>query len=316
MNRYTRQIQLPGVGPSGQAKLANARVLVVGAGGLGCTVIPVLAAAGVGQMTLIDPDLIELTNLHRQTLYTMADIGTPKAIAAARRVQALNPDCQPIPLVARLDPANAPGLIATADVIVDAADSFAVTYTLSDLCLAAAKPLISASVIGQSGYVGGFCDTAPSYRAVFPDLPTQAESCATAGVLGPVVAALAAVQAQMVLAQLIGMEPSPLGRVVTLDLASWRLGGFSFVGAAESPGFGFVATSQLTPADTLVDLRPAGAVQLLPDTQILAAADLADWPIPPGRVVLCCASGLRAWRAAQVLAARGAVSLALLADGQ
>lgn len=316
MNRYLRQIQLPEVGPSGQAKLANARVLVVGAGGLGCTLIPALAAAGVGQMTLIDPDLIELTNLHRQTLYTMADIGTPKAIAAARRVRALNPDCQPMALVARLDPANAPDLIAAADVIVDAADSFAVTYTLSDLCLAAGKPLISASVIGLSGYAGGFCGTAPSYRAVFPDLPAQAASCATAGVLGPVVAALAAVQAQMVLAQILGLQPSPLGRVVTLDLASWRLGGFSFATAAESLGFGFVAASQITPGDTVVDLRPAGSVQPLPGAQTMSAAELADWPIPLDRVVLCCSSGLRAWRGAQVLAGRGATALALLADGQ
>lgn len=316
MNRYTRQIQLPGVGLSGQAKLADARVLVVGAGGLGCTVIPALAGAGIGQLFLIDPDRIELTNLHRQTLYTMADIGTPKAIAAARRVEMLNPDCQPTPLVARLDPANAPNLIATADVIVDAADSFAVTYTLSDLCRSAGKPLISASVVGQSGYAGGFCGTAPSYRAVFPDLPAQAASCATAGVLGPAVAALGAVQAQMVLAQLLGLQPTPLGRVVTLDLASWRLGGFSFTGAAESPGFGFVAASQITPGDTVVDLRPAGSVKPLPGTQTIAPADLADWPIPPGRVVLCCSSGLRAWRGAQVLTARGATALALLADGQ
>ncbi len=316
MSRYTRQIQLPEVGPSGQAKLAHARVLVVGAGGLGCTVIPALAAAGIGQLTLIDPDLIELTNLHRQTLYTMADIGTPKATTAARRVEMLNPDCRPTPLVARLDPANAPSLIAAADVIVDAADSFAVTYTLSDLCLAAGKPLISASIIGQSGYAGGFCGTAPSYRAVFPDLPAQAASCATAGVLGPVVAAVGAVQAQMILAQLLGLEPSPMGRVVTLDLASWRLGGFSFAGALESPGFGFVAAAQITPDDTVIDLRPAGSVQPLTGAQTVAPADLEMWPIPPGRVVLCCAAGLRAWRGAQVLAARGAASLALLADGQ
>lgn len=317
MSRYIRQIQLPQVGLSGQAKLATARVLVVGAGGLGCTVIPALAGAGVGQLILIDPDVIELANLHRQTLYTMADIGTPKVIAAARRVKALNPDCQPTPLVARLDPANAPDLIAAADVIVDAADSFAVTYTLSDLCLAAAKPLISASVIGQSGYVGGFCGTAPSYRAVFPDLPAQAASCATAGILGPVVAALAAVQAQMVLAQLIELEPSPLGRVVTLDLSNWRLGGFSFAGAAESEGVGFVAASQLTPDDTVLDLRPVGSVHMISGAQWVAPHDLINWPLPgAGRVVLCCASGLRAWRGAQVLAGRGAASLALLADGQ
>ena len=171
MSRYARQMQVPGVGAGGQARLTAAHVLIIGAGGLGCTVIPTLAAAGVGRLTIIDPDRVELSNLHRQTLYTAADIGQPKALAAATRARALNPDGQAKARAARLDPANAPGLIASADVIVDAADSFAVTYTLSDLCLAAGKPLISASVIGRAGYAGGFCGAAPSYRAVFPDLP-------------------------------------------------------------------------------------------------------------------------------------------------
>ena len=316
MTRYARQMQVPGIGVDGQARLAAAQVLIVGAGGLGCTVIPALAAAGVGRLTVIDPDRVELTNLHRQTLYTVADIGQPKAIAAAARARALNPDGQATAIVYRLDPANAAGLIAAADLVVDAADSFAVTYTLSDLCLAAGKPLISASVIGRAGYAGGFCGTAPSYRAVFPDLPAQAASCASAGVMGPAVAALGAVQAQMALSVLIGLEPSPLGRIVTLDMASWRFGGFGFEDATEAPGFGFVSAAQLAATDTVIDLRPAGTVRTLPGAQMLAPGDLDDWPIPKGRVVLCCSTGLRAWRGAQVLAARGATALALLADGQ
>ena len=316
MSRYARQMQVPGVGAGGQARLTAAHVLIVGAGGLGCTVIPALAAAGVGRLTIIDPDRVELGNLHRQTLYTAADIGQPKARAAATRARALNPDCQAGALMARLDPANAPGLIAAADLVLDAADSFAVTYTLSDLCLAAGKPLISASVIGRLGYAGGFCGAAPSYRAVFPELPVQAASCASAGVMGPVVAALGAVQAQMALSVLIGLAPSPLGRIVTLDMASWCFGGFGFEGAAEALGFGFVAAAQIAATDTLVDLRPVGTVQALPGALVVAPSDLADWPIPMGRVVLCCSTGLRAWRGAQVLAARGATALALLADGQ
>lgn len=316
MSRYARQMQVPGVGAIGQAQLTAAHVLIIGAGGLGCTVIPALAAAGVGRLTIMDPDQVEMSNLPRQTLYCAADIGEPKALAAAARARALNPDGQTIAIVDRLDPANAPGLIAAADLVVDAADSFAVTYTLSDLCLAAGKPLISASVIGRAGYAGGFCGAAPSYRAVFPDLPAQAASCASAGVLGPVVAALGAVQAQMALSVLIGLEPSPLGRIVTLDMASWRFGGFGFENATEAPGFGFVAATQIVVTDTLVDLRPAGTVQAILGAQLLAPDDLADWPIPAGRVVLCCSSGLRAWRGALVLAARGATALALLADGQ
>lgn len=316
MTRYVRQMLVPGVGATGQARLGAAHVLIIGAGGLGCTVIPALAAAGVGRLTIVDPDRVELSNLHRQTLYAADDIGQPKATAAAARARALNPDGQATAFVDRLDPANAPGLMAAADVIVDAADSFAVTYTLSDLCLAAGRPLISASVIGRAGYAGGFCGAAPSYRAVFPDLPAQAASCASEGVMGPVVAALGAVQAQMALSVLIGLVPSPLGRIVTLDMASWRFGGFGFEAAPEAPGFGFVAATQMGSEDTVIDLRPAGSVQALPGAVVVAPGDLTDWPIPVGRVVLCCSTGLRAWRGAQVLAARGAKALALLADGQ
>ena len=316
MSRYARQMQVPDVGEPGQARLAAAHLLIVGAGGLGCTVIPALAAAGVGWLTIIDPDIVELTNLHRQTLYTADDIGQPKAVAAAARARALNPNGQATAIVDRLDPANAPGLIAAAHLVVDAADSFAVTYTLSDLCLPAGRPLISASVIGRAGYAGGFCAAAPSYRAVFPNLPAQAASCASAGVMGPAVAVLGALQAQMALSVLIGLEPSPLGRIVTLDMASWRFGGFGFDGAAEAPGFGFVAATQIGSEDTVIDLRPDGTVRTLPGAQVVAPGDLADWPIPMGRVVLCCSTGLRAWRGAQVLGGRGATALALLADGQ
>ena len=120
----------------------------------------------------------------------------------------------------------------------------------------------------------------------------------------------------MALSVLIGLAPSPLGRIVTLDMGQWRFGGFGFDGATEPPGFGFVAAAQIAATDTLVDLRPAGTVQALPGAQVVAPGDLADWPIPAGRVVLCCSTGLRAWRGAQVLAARGAKALALLADGQ
>lgn len=148
---------------------------------------------------------------------------------------------------------------------------------------------------------------------MFLDLPAQAASCASAGVLGPAVAALGAVQAQMAL---IGLEPSPLGRIVTLDMASWRFGGFGFDRATETPGFGFVDATQIGSDDTVIDLRPDGTVRTLPGARVVAPGDLADWPIPMGRVVLCCSTGLRAWRGAQVLAARGATVLALLADGQ
>ncbi|NDW01832.1 HesA/MoeB/ThiF family protein [Salipiger sp. PrR002] len=320
MSRYARQICLPGVGAAGQARLAAARVLVVGAGGLGSALLPLLAGAGVGAIRIVDPDVVEESNLHRQTLYAMADLGRPKAEVAAERLAALNPGCTARPRVARLDPALAGEEIRTADLVVDAADSVAVTYALSDLCLAADLPLISASVVGTSGYVGGFCGGAPSYRAVFPDLPGRVQSCASAGVMGPVVAALGALQAQMALAVLLGHVPSPLGQMLTLDAGAWRPAGFRFDGAPEPEVAGpkVVALCDLTERDRVIDLRgPDEAPHLpVPWAERMALEEVGRSVVAAkGRTVLVCASGLRAWRAAQGLLREGARDVVIAAAG-
>ncbi|MBS0538601.1 MAG: HesA/MoeB/ThiF family protein, partial [Proteobacteria bacterium] len=164
--RYARQTVLAEVGAAGQAKLAAATVLVVGAGGLGCPVVQYLAGAGVGRLIVVDHDTVEESNLHRQPLYAMADIGASKAEAARAAIARFNPAVTVDAVVERLTPQNAGRLVARADIVIDAADSFAVTYILSDVCQAAGKPMISASVIGLSGYVGVFCGGGPSYRAV------------------------------------------------------------------------------------------------------------------------------------------------------
>lgn len=318
MNRYVRQEILPEVGASGQARLAAAQVLVVGAGGLGSTLLPLLVGAGVGRLVIVDPDRVEETNLHRQTLYRMTDVGQPKAVVAARELAALNPACAIRAVVARADPALARALIAGVDVVVDAADAFAVTYALSDLCLAAGVPLISASVLGREGYVGGFCGGAPSYRAVFPDLPPAAQSCATAGVMGPAVGLLGAAQAQMVLAVLLGFSPSPLGQVMRADLAGWRLSSFRFDAAPEpdQPGPAVIAASDIRPGDLVVDLRPPSEAprRAHPQAQRIDLEILA--PAPGQRVVFACTTGLRAWRAARTLGKRCPNPVAILAAGQ
>lgn len=318
MSRYARQEILPEVGLAGQARLAAARVLVVGAGGLGATLIPALAGAGVGHLRIADPDRVEESNLHRQTLFRMADIGQPKADCAARAVLALNPDVRAEAVRARFDPDTAEALLAGVDLALDAADSHAASYTLSDACAARGLPMVSASVLGLAGHVGGFCGGGPSYRALFPDLPQSGATCATAGVLGPVVASLGAVQAQMALAVLLGLKPSPLGQLLRIDLRDWRLSQFRFDAAPEPQRrFPFIGAAGVTAADQVVELRdeaeaptPAipGARRILPEA-------LPGWQPAPGRVVLCCRSGLRAWRAAEALAARGFTDLALLAAG-
>lgn len=320
MNRYARQICLPEVGIEGQARLARAQVLVVGAGGLGAALLPLLVGAGLGGIRLYDPDLIEESNLHRQTLFRMSDLGRPKAQVAAETMAGLNPDCPVTPVVARLDPANAPAEIARADLVIDAADTFAISYALSDLCQAVGKPLISASVLGRQGYVGGFCGGAPSLRAVFPDLPPKLLSCATAGVMGPAVASLGALQAQMALSVLLGHQPSPLGQMLGVDLALWRISAFRFDGAPEPARTAPVvlARSQITPNDLVVELRDAQELpQLtLPQAQRLSPRDLDQIAAKPDqRVVFICATGLRAWRAAQSLSDAGHADVAILADG-
>lgn len=319
-DRYVRQAVLPEVGDAGQARLAGASVLIVGAGGLGCPVMQYLAGAGVGRLAIVDHDAVEETNLHRQPLYTMDDIGKPKVEVARAALWRFNPNVSVEAHAERLTPQNATRLVADADVVVDAADSFAVTYILSDACHAAAKPLVSASVIGMTGYAGAFCGGGPSYRAVFPEVSVEGGTCATAGVLGTAVAVLGGLQAHLALHLLLGLEPTVLGRVVTFDAHRLAFGGFGFAGSPEPDAFvPFIAPDAVTTDDLVVDLRSleeapvspfAGAKRL----DVEAVTSLAT-SLPSQRVVLCCRSGQRALMAADRLRERGLENLALVALG-
>lgn len=321
--RYARQTVLPEVGAAGQARLGGATVLVVGAGGLGCAVLSYLAAAGVGQLVIVDHDRVEESNLHRQPLYRMSDLGRPKVEAAAAALGGLNPAVRVVGHAVRLTPANAEALVAAADVVIDAADSFAVTYVLSDACRAAGRALVSASVVGLAGYVGVFCGAAPSYRAVFPDMPRAAGSCAESGVLGTAVGTLGALQAHLALALLLEWQPPVSGRLLSIDFRTLHLGGFSFSGAAEPAGapLAFIAPAAVQEHDVVIDLRSlaetpvspfAGALRLELQALERRQVTLPDAP----RIVLCCRSGLRAWRAARALEQQGRTNLALIALGE
>jgi molybdopterin/thiamine biosynthesis adenylyltransferase/rhodanese-related sulfurtransferase len=344
MSRYARQMALPEVGTAGQARLARAHVLVVGVGGLGAPVLQYLAGAGVGQLTLLDPDRVEESNLHRQVLFTMADIGQPKVRAAQAHLLARNPGLTVHPLTEALSAANVArylgdrdlghgdlsnGDLGAVDLVVDAADSFATSYILSDACLARGLPLISASVLAQRGYVGGFCGAAPSLRALFPELPESAASCASAGVMGPVVGAIGALQAQMALKTLLGHSPAPLGRVMQIEMADLALSSFDFSSACEPADPLRFTSPELIPAQAqVIDLRPveeapqpavSGARRCLPD-DLIAANSIAAAPAPAGLepglpTVLCCRSGVRAWRTGRALQAQGFNQIEILAVG-
>ncbi len=302
MTRYARQMILPEVGEQGQSRLAAARVLVVGAGGLAAPALPLLAGAGIGHLMIIDADTVSLSNLHRQTLFTEQDCGRPKAEAAADRCRQINSGIEIIGTNRKITPENAVGFVQNADLVLDCADSYAASYTLSDICLALGKPLISASVLGLSGYVGGFCGGAPSLRAVFPDAPDSGASCATAGVLGPVVAMLGAMQAQMALSVILGLEPSPLGQLVQFDATTFRSTGFRFDRAPEpAQFFHFVTASALNETDLIVELRDVdeAPTPIHPDARRISPESLKIEPNKGQRLALCCATGLRAWRAAE-----------------
>lgn len=314
MNRYARQMILPEIGEAGQARLARAHALVVGAGGLGVPVLQYLAGAGIGQITLVDADEVAEHNLHRQPLYRMGQIGQPKARAAAEAIAAMNPAVRITPCVQWLDPANAPALAAAADVVLDCADTFAASLTLSDTCHNSGTPLITASALALSGYVAGCCGPAPSLRAIFPDLPERGATCATAGVMGPVVGTIGALQAQMALSVVLGLRPSPLGQLVSLDAAHWRMAGFRFDGAAEpARPLPFIARSQIRADDLLIDLRSEATPFCAKARHVPPEAMSTITPPHGARVVLACATGLRAHSAGQTLQARWPGEIALLA---
>ncbi|MBY0138209.1 MULTISPECIES: HesA/MoeB/ThiF family protein [Paracoccus] len=321
MNRYARQMVLPEVGAEGQARIEAAHVLVVGAGGLGVPALQYLAGAGVGHITVVDPDVVAETNLHRQPLYLETQIGLPKAIAVRIALTRRNPAVRVQAVLDWLTPANAPALIEAADLVLDCADSYAVSYTLSDCCLDLGRPLISASALGLSGYAGGFCGNdrhgrAPSLRALFPDPPDSAQTCASAGVLGPVVGMLGCLQAQMALSVILGLQPSPLGQLTRLDAG--RLTQFRFDGAPEAAGPRFIAAGDIRADDLVVDLRPEDEApqKATPDAlRDPGYGPAGPLPAPGQRLVLACRSGLRSWRAADALSRRWDGEITLLALG-
>jgi len=322
-DRYARQSVLHEVGAAGQARLGAASVLVVGAGGLGCAVLQYLAAAGVGRLVIVDHDRVEESNLHRQPLYRMSDLGQLKAQAAQAALRELNPDVSLEAVSARLTSLNAAQLVGAAQVVVDAADSFAASYLLSDACQRAGKPLVSASVLGLAGFVGAFCGGAPSYRALFPELPRSAGSCAESGVLGTAVGVMGTLQAHLTLALLLEWQPSVLGRLISIDFRTLHLGGFSFAAATEPPGvpLTFIAPSEVDAADVVIDVRSLAEAPVSPFRGALRlgvdSIEKAERRFPhQARIVLCCRTGVRAWRAARALQSQGHANVALIALGE
>ncbi len=307
-DRYSRQSRLAEIGAAGQARIRAARVLVVGAGGLGLPAAAYLAGAGVGRITLVDHDQVELHNLQRQVFYRECDVGEPKVAAAAAHLRALNSEVAVVARPERLRDANAAVLVAEHDVVLDAADNFSTTYLLSDTCHELGVYLVSAAMLGNSGHLGVFCRDAPSYRALFPHAPEGAGNCARTGVLGSAVGALGVMQAQEALKLLVSPEHALVGKLLTADFWHNRFSTLDFSAAAEPAGavrIPLLAAQELREGDLLVDVRSAAEVAAAPVEGALhlpageSADDFAAIPASPGRTVFFCVSGLRAEQAAR-----------------
>lgn len=236
LDRYARHIVLREVGGAGQIKLLGARVAVVGAGGIGSPAIQYLAAAGVGQLTLIDDDVVALSNLQRQTLFATADIGRSKVDVAAERVAALNPDVAVTRVAARIDAANAAGLLAGHDVVLDGCDNFATRLAVADAALALRIPLVSAAVgqfDGQLATYRGWEAEQPCYRCFVGDDPGRPDaSCADQGVLGALTGALGSLAAMEAIRLVTGFGEDSAGRLLLIDALGLR---FRTVRVAKDP---------------------------------------------------------------------------------
>ncbi|NVZ69847.1 HesA/MoeB/ThiF family protein [Pseudomonas costantinii] len=225
-SRYARQIILSEVGPQGQQRLKDSKVLVVGAGGLGCPVLLYLAGAGVGTIGIVDNDIVDMSNLHRQILYGVADVGELKVSAAKRRVHQLNPDIVVNTVATTLNPDNVLSLLASYDIIVDATDNFDTKYLISDACIACEKPMVYASISQFEGQVSVFNhynrdtqERGPCFRDLFetPPPPHLTQNCAQAGVLGVIPGLLGCFQANEVLKLILHAGEPLSGKLLSID---------------------------------------------------------------------------------------------------
>jgi adenylyltransferase/sulfurtransferase len=324
---YARQTRLPGVGTVGQARLAASRVLVVGAGGLGCGALPYLAAAGVGGITIVDGDVVAVDNLHRQVLYRADEVGEAKAERAARRLRALNPLVQVTPVVAYADAATVGGLVAAHDLVLDCTDNFDSKFLLNDTCVALGKPLVAAAIHQFEGQLathrpdeGGAC-----LRCLWPHAPAAGcvEDCAEAGVLAPVPGVFGAMQAMEALNLLLDLPTPRDGALVLLDLLTMRSRRIALPRRPDCPACGAgAARGQMEPCleidwhaasvegYRMLDIRSVEEAAARPAPGLEPApADV--WihgppPFAPGdRVALVCGRGVRSRALAMALHARG-----------
>ncbi|HEY8912153.1 ThiF family adenylyltransferase [Lacisediminihabitans sp.] len=333
--RYARQIALPGFGRTSQERLRAARVLVIGAGGLGSSVIPALAAAGVGTIVIVDDDTVELSNLHRQHIHGVADVGRPKARSAADTVAGIAPSVAVGVHEVRLTAANALGLFADVDLVIDGSDNFATRYLANDAAAITGIPLVWGAVSQYAGQAGvAWAEKGPQYRDLFPTPPPPGSvlSCEAGGVLPTVCSVVGSIMATEAIKIITGIGAPLIGRVTTFDALT---GGFRELAYGRDPNgtpidalidyelfCGTAPTSDTVTATELAGELAAGAAITLLDVREQWEADIASLPgsllVPLGSVesairdlrsaesvVIYCHLGARSARALEILKNNG-----------
>jgi sulfur-carrier protein adenylyltransferase/sulfurtransferase len=215
--RYTRHIQLSQFGSQAQLKLKKSHVVVVGAGGLGCPAGLYLAAAGVGRITIVDGDVVDLTNLQRQIAYTVEDIGQEKAVCLASRMIAMNDQIAVLPIVEHLSLENAQTILPDADIVLDCTDNFATRYLINDTCYKHQIPWVMASIGQYNGQASLFSQKTGCFRCIFPESPNGVQDCNSSGVLGVLPGQLALLQSTEALKYLVGLATPLEGQLLLVD---------------------------------------------------------------------------------------------------
>ena len=352
--RFSRQIMLPGFGELAQRRLAAARVLVVGAGGLGSALVPYLAGAGVGTIGIVDDDLVELSNLHRQVSHGLADVGRFKVDSLADTIAAIDPECRVVRHAERLSAANIREILAHYDIVVDGSDNFPTRYLTNDAALLEGKPLVWGAILRYHGQVGlAWHEHGPTYRDLFPVPPSPDEvlSCELGGVLPTLCATVGALMAGEVVKLVTGIGEVLLGRVMTIDALSGRSREITYESIADAPeitslidyevfcGVDGIASAARAEASgvpisaaellrrmrsgerlRLLDVREPveAALRRIDGSELVPLGDLAAGaePLPgDGALIVYCEQDARSRRAARLLRERGHADVVYLAGG-
>lgn len=349
VTRYSRQMRVPEFGRAGQEALRRARVVVVGAGGLGSPVLTYLAASGVGSITVHDPDTVDLSNLHRQVVHDTTTLGSPKAISAAEHLRRLNPDIEVTPVVDALGVDNILDALRGADLVIDGADNFPTRYLVSDACEILDLPLVWGSILGMAGQLSVFhadSGRGVTYRDIVPVPPRPGEvpSCAEAGVLGMLCGVIGSSMAMEAVKVLTGIGRTLHGRIAVFDALRMRWDEIPLarsphrapVTALEDlritcglPGPAATASDDVSVEDVptllaagtrIIDIRERDELEAdgilvgaehVPMQELLDRADAAGATGSLQGAVLCCAAGARSATARDVLAARGIAARSL-----